>query len=384
MSGCLNPLWPCALTGAVTALSGFSGIAVVIHGSSGCYYYPSTLLHRELHSTFLVEQEVIFGSGERLRDVVRDLSGRYDLVAVVNSCVPSVLGEDTREILEGCNTIVIDAPGFSGDFERGYLEAVHRLPASTGSNPGYVNIEGINAVDPFSRGNLQETHRVLSLMGIPAGTVFCQDSLDSLQHVAPWSVSVNPDLSTGIGTQAGSFLGLGELQRCVDALADQFDNAETNRIEEEIRDAGERITRAADKYLKRYDPPSVAVFSTFSYAKFAATTLRQYLDAEIVVCGTRNEPSPVDKNTFECQKMTSLEHIGDEILSHGPDLVLGSSFERSISGTAAHVILTPPARGVFWLSSRPLAGPEGELLFMEAVLNACMDRVRQKNPPDLA
>ena len=119
MSGCLNPLWPCALAGAVTALSGFSGIAVVIHGSSGCYYYPSTLLHRELHSTFLVEQEVIFGSGERLREVVHDLSRRYDLVAVVNSCVPSVLGEDTRELLQGCNTIVIDAPGVYGGFRTG-------------------------------------------------------------------------------------------------------------------------------------------------------------------------------------------------------------------------------------------------------------------------
>ena len=268
-----------------------------------------------------------------------------------------------------------------GDFERGYLEAVHRLPASAGSRPGCVNIEGINAVDPFSRGNLKETNRVLSLMNIPAGTVFCQDSLDSLQHLAPWSVSVNPDLPSGKGTPLGSFLGLGELQRCVDTLANHFGNAETSLIEEEVREAGERITRAADKYLKRHDPPTVAIFSTFSYAKFAATILRQYLDAEILVCGTRNEPPTMDKTTAKYQKMTSLEQIRDTILELEPDLVLGSSFERSISGTAAHVVLTPPARGEFWLSSRPLAGPEGELYFMEAVLNASMDRFRQKKSP---
>jgi nitrogenase molybdenum-iron protein alpha/beta subunit len=42
MPECDNPLWPCAMTGAAACLAGFRGMSVVIHGSSGCYYYRRT------------------------------------------------------------------------------------------------------------------------------------------------------------------------------------------------------------------------------------------------------------------------------------------------------------------------------------------------------
>ena len=59
MPECTNPLWPCAMTGAAACLAGFDGLTVVIHGSSGCYYYPTTLLHAPLHGTFILEHEII-------------------------------------------------------------------------------------------------------------------------------------------------------------------------------------------------------------------------------------------------------------------------------------------------------------------------------------
>src|SRR4030042_4584837 len=59
MPECENPLWPCAMTGAAACLAGFDGVTVVIHGSSGCYYYPATLLHAPIQGTFLLENDVI-------------------------------------------------------------------------------------------------------------------------------------------------------------------------------------------------------------------------------------------------------------------------------------------------------------------------------------
>jgi nitrogenase molybdenum-iron protein alpha/beta subunit len=376
LQGCLNPVWPCALTGAVTALSGFSGIAVVIHGSSGCYFYPATLLHNDLHSTFLVEQEVIFGSSERLTELVKELSPVYQKVAVVNSCVPSILGEDIREILSEYNIIFVDTPGFTGDFESGYLGAVKNLPVTRVNGVDGVNIEGINLIDPFSRGNQREAERLLQLMRIPAGTIFCHDSYQSLNKIASYSITVNPDLRTGYGNELGSLLGLSSIRKTANSLADTFCNAETGGIENEIRIVEERIIKAADKYLKRFDPPTVTIFSTCSYSGFAATTLKQYLDADIAYCGTRNEPLTL---SLKATKVTSLASIQSAIREHAPDLVLGSSFERSVSGDAAFVALTPPVRGEFRLSSKPLAGTEGELSFMEDVLNACMDRQQRKS-----
>jgi nitrogenase molybdenum-iron protein alpha/beta subunit len=373
--GCLNPVWPCALTGAVTALSGFFGIAVVIHGSSGCYFYPSTLLHNDLHSTFLVEQEVIFGTSERLVEIVKDLSQTYEKVAVVNSCVPSILGEDVRDILSEYNIIFVDNPGFTGDFESGYLGAVKDLPVCMEQVTDRVNIEGINLIDPFARGNQREAERLLQLMGVTVGTIFCHDSYESLSSTASFSVTVNPDLSAGYGHELGSLLGLSSIRKTVYTLADRFCNAETSGIENEILMVEERIIKAADKYLKRFDPPTVAIFSTCSYSGFAGATLQQYLDADIVFCGSRNEPRTSCANAT---KITSLAIIESAIREHAPDLVLGSTFERSVAANAAFVGLTPPIRGEFRLSSKSLAGTEGELSFMEDILNACMDHQQRK------
>jgi nitrogenase molybdenum-iron protein alpha/beta subunit len=375
LSGCLNPVWPCALTGAVTALSGFSGIAVVIHGSSGCYFYPVTLLHNDLHSTFLVEQEVVFGSSDRLVELVKEIYPGYKKVAVVNSCVPSVLGEDIMDILSDYHIIFIDSPGFTGDFESGYRAALKELPVTFGQGDGMVNIEGINLIDPFVRGNQREAERLLHLMDIPVGTIFCHDSYQSLGSTADFSVTVNPDLPAGYGQGLGSLLGLSSLRKTVDSLANEFNDADIRGIEEEIRVVEERITKAADKYLKRFNPPSVTIFSTCSYSGFAADTLRKYLDADIMFCGIRNESLMPSMNAT---KVTSLVTIESLIREHSPDLVIGSSFERSVSGNAAFVGLTPPIRGEFRLSSKPLAGTEGELSFMEDVLNACMDRQQHR------
>jgi nitrogenase molybdenum-iron protein alpha/beta subunit len=371
----MNPLWPCALTGAVSALSGFEGLGVIIHGSSGCYFYPATLLHCDLHSTFLVEQEVVFGAGERLLGVVKELTPAYEKIAVVNSCVPAVLGEDIRTILEGYDVILIDSPGFMGDFEVGYHAALTALPVHRETGQPGVNIEGINLADPFARGNHREACRLLTMMGVSQGVAFCNDTWSHLGNASDLSVSVNPDLNVGKGRYMGSFLGIEGMDSTVKNLADNVEGSDPAGVENEIIAVGERITRASDKYLKRYDPPSVAIFSGYSYCRFAADTLKRYLDADIVFCGSRNPPPPEDTKTVRVTSLSSAEEV---IRNNSPDLVVGSSFERSIVGNAAFAGLTPPLRGSIRLSSRPVAGPEGLLVFMEDVLNACMDRQKSR------
>ena len=63
------------MAGSAACCAGFEGLTVVIHGSSGCYYYPATLFHAPLHGTFILENEVIFGTEQRLREVLDGLSG---------------------------------------------------------------------------------------------------------------------------------------------------------------------------------------------------------------------------------------------------------------------------------------------------------------------
>ena len=102
-------------------------------------------------------------------------------------------------------------------------------------------------------------------------------------------------------------------------------------------------------------------------------SLTKYLDADIACICTRNKPAPAP---FRVEQTISLERIREAIAESRPDLVIGSSFERSFSDNAAFIGLTPPLRGRVRLSSRPIIGIEGELSFMEDVLNACLDRER--------
>ena len=374
MPECGTPLWPCAMTGAAACLAGFEGISVVIHGSSGCYYYPATLLHAPLHGTFILENEVVSGSGDRLREVIGDLSGKGGRIAVVTTCVPSAIGEDVRSLVDDEEIIVVDSPGFAGDLEAGYRAALAALAPAVDLEQRGVNIDGISLSDPFSEGNIHEVSRLLHAAGIPVGTVFCRDQAGMAGHASPLTIGTNGDFGSGVGSSLGGTLGIPALRATFTRLADAVDGADVDPVLRELDRGEERAIHACDKFLRRYDPPGVAVFAGAAYALFAADTLKRYLDAEILVVGTRNDPPEHPGRQYLVEKLAGLEEVGRAIADTAPDLVIGSSFERSLAAGRAFVGIIPPLRGRVRLACHSIAGTGGMLSFVEDVLNACMDR----------
>ncbi len=378
MSECDNPLWPCAMTGAAACLAGFEGMSVVIHGSSGCYYYPATLLHVPLHGTFILEDEVIFGSEDRLREVIGGLAGTGTRIAVITTCVPAILGEDIRSMLAEYDVLLVDSPGFSGDVESGYARALGLLNPEVDPSAGGVNIDGICLIDPFHQGNLQEIRRLLGLVSVPAGTVFSRDALAKTRNAAACTIGTNGDFLSGIGEYLGGTLGPGALNATFERLGDTFEDADIGPVLQELSHQEEEIVRICDKFLRRFDPPSVVVFAGASYAGFAAETLEHYLDADIRFIGLRNSGT---LTRYPARQVTGLRQAKTLIDKHDPDLVLGSSFERSVCGGRAFHGITPPLRGAVRLAPVPVAGINGTLSFMERALNACMDRRRTTPGP---
>ncbi len=371
---CTNPLWPCAMTGAVACLAGLEDLAVVVHGSSGCYFYPASLIGREIHGTFLLEREVIFGTEPRLREVIEELRGRYGTIAVVNTCVPAIMGEDLQSMLDDHDVLVVDSPGFIGDFERGYRRALARTEPAVDPSFCGVNIDGVTLADPFHHGNALEARRLLGLTGASVGTTFCLDRYAAVHRAALFTVGTNPDLASGVGEWCGSLLGLDTVIETFETLASVCTGVDARPVFREVARAEQRIEKACSKYLRRFDPPRTAIFSEFAYAAFAAETLERYLDVEIACIGSRNE---VRDSGFPAEQVTDFTRIRDMLLAAEPDLILGSSYERTVLPGAAFVGLTPPVRGRVLLRSRPLAGVEGTLWLMDEVLNACMDRRRR-------
>ena len=359
------------MTGAAACLSGIEGVTVVIHGSSGCYYYPTTLLHAPLEGTFIMENEVIFGSAARLREVINGLAGR-GRIAVVNTCVPSVLGEDTCEALSSLDILLVDSPGFSGDAEAGYKKALGVLSPRIDPSISGVNIDGICALDPFSRGNAQEIARLLQLAAIPVATVFCLDTLEKIGRPASFTIGTNTDYSSEIGRFIGGTLGIDETARTFRALGEIFDMADVDPVLRECEREEEHVIRACEKYLRRFDPPRTAIFSGLAYATFAKRTLEKYLDADVVCTGSRNDTAGF-ANVMRVQGMDQAKALIDQL---HPDLIVGSSFERSAGPVPGFVGITSPLRGRVRLAPRMIAGIGGTLSFVEDVLNECMNTMK--------
>jgi len=360
---CANPLWPCAMCGAVSCLSGFSGIDVVIHGSSGCYFYPASLIQRPVHATLILEEEVIFGSEERLCQVVGEIRSRGGRVAVVQTCVPSVTGEDIAAMLDDEEVIVVDSPGFAGGMEEGYRRAMAALGPAVGEDAAGITIDGLNPIDPFYRGNLIEAERLIRTAGGRVAAALAAGPVDRVRSCGRVAVSTNPGLSAGVGLSAGDLLGLGATKTTFSRLADLC-GLDADPVICEAEEAEEQIDRACDKFLARFDPPAVAVFAEESYAAFAAAALKRFLDVEIVVSAPRTGEGAV----------TSLEAIRGLITETEPDLILGSSYEQALAPEIPSVGITFPQRGRVRLHARPLAGIEGSLAFIEDVLTACRSR----------
>ncbi|WP_052359157.1 nitrogenase component 1 [Methanomicrobium mobile] len=408
---CANPLYPCAMTGAASALAGISDMGVIIHGSSGCYYYADMAVPDTLHSTFIVQDEVIFGSAERLTEIVESVSKLYNKIAVINTCVPSVMGEDIKEILADYDTICIDAPGFIGYFDEGWKLAVRELADSipiNNSNPNTntntdapltdlskdskgnirVNIDGVCSMDPFHKGSLIEATRLLNLCGLKTAAVFCHDTYESITHPSPYSVSVNPDyncadvmnrrLNADARNSTGSLLGLENVLRTFEELSDRLTETadagidiDISKIESECEETDEILTTEGDRYLRRHDPPRVAVYSTYAYTEFACDMIANYMDGEIVHAAARNNPPDSDlnggENPYNIGGICTLHQIKEILSKKDFDLIIGSSFEHAAFPDSAFVGLTFPIRHRKMLYDRPVAGIQGALYLMDEI-----------------
>ena len=359
------------MTGAVSCLTGLEGIGVVIHGASGCYFYPATILRKKIHCTFLVEEDIIFGAGERLRELVGTLGKTHDVVAVVNTCTPAIIGEKIEDVGEGPSVIVIDSPGFLGSYEEGFLAACRELPV--GIDPGHpgVLVDGLSPLDPFYAGNCLETLRLLGRGGAMEPVLFSACPYTCLSHLPAPVITTNPDLHAGFGDMQGTFLGIDETVRSLSALEHISDNLSCDQVEREAEASKEEIARVCDKYLQRHDPPTVGIFGGTAYSCFAAALLEETLDASITCVGSRN-PAALDPPCVT--GATTLEQVREFLDRDRPDLILGSSFEHSLAPGTAFVPFTFPIRGMVRLKARPLVGIQGTLGLIEDVLNALLDR----------
>ena len=193
-----NPRNGCALHGALMTASAIRGVTPIVHSNSGCAVqnylsenFAARLGGLEIPGTNVLEKQVIFGGGSRLREQIKNTVKVLDgsLYIVLNSCESAMVGDDipgmAKEAAERKEPVICtQAAGFHGTSHHGYSRAMWDLidgAASLGFSPGeergrcgrLVNVFGIApGINAHFRGDLLELRRVFRSLGMEANIFF--------------------------------------------------------------------------------------------------------------------------------------------------------------------------------------------------------------------
>jgi Nitrogenase molybdenum-iron protein, alpha and beta chains len=148
----VNPCKMCMPMGAITALCGIRGCAVILHGSQGCATYIRR--HMATHynepvdvaSSSLTEQGTVFGGAENLIVGIENLIALYDpeVIGVTTTCLAETIGEDVPAILQQfrdrhpdsrVKLIHVASAGYSGTQNEGFSRSLRAVVEQTEMRP---------------------------------------------------------------------------------------------------------------------------------------------------------------------------------------------------------------------------------------------------------
>ncbi len=222
----------CKVYGAICAISEIKNAVPLVHGPEGCAYYPRffptdamrmKLLGESsqptIYSTAMTEPHVIYGGENRLEEAIVELDRREkpELIGVIGSCVPAIIGDDIEEVVlrmkreNKISAEIIATPSSGYEDERagrellddlarstinawndknkeeikfgiekcGRLDAMYSLVEQLTEDAGYKIEKSVN-IDTFGRlhyyedlkGEIEEIRVILNKIGIKVNTVF--------------------------------------------------------------------------------------------------------------------------------------------------------------------------------------------------------------------
>jgi nitrogenase molybdenum-iron protein beta chain len=213
------PRYSCALSGAYGTTLGIRGGVPILHSGAGCgigqlfgtlYAGGQSAGGNEggtsTPCSCLVEEHVIFGGEEKLRNLIESTIEVFnsDLFVVISGCVPSLIGDDVDAIVgefrDKAPIIHVNAPGFSGNSYEGYelfFDAIiDQLLTSKKKQEKLVNIFGIVPYNHvFWKGELAEIKNLLSKIGINANIIFTEkNGLNNIEKIpsAEYNIVLSP------------------------------------------------------------------------------------------------------------------------------------------------------------------------------------------------
>ncbi len=206
----LTSITPDSMSGLVFAFEGISKGLVLMNGPTGCKFYHSATSDNQMirqpefdpleypefwyfgqprvPSTFLDKRDYVYGSEDKLSDVIAFLEKEidFDLLAIVNTPGAALIGDDIERIAREASKdeskiISIGSPGYSLPIWDGYIKAC-RILIEKLAKPGEksagksVNILGLSIFHRDFAGDKEELQKALALCGIEVNCFLCAGS----------------------------------------------------------------------------------------------------------------------------------------------------------------------------------------------------------------
>ncbi|ADL53171.1 nitrogenase component 1 [Clostridium cellulovorans] len=367
----------CALQGAINVLSEVHRVVPIVHSTAGCTIQQALVNRVSSHSGFdipstnIIEKQVIFGGGSRLREEIKNTVKvvEGDLYVALSGCSSELVGDDVitmaKEAQEqGEPVIYFKAPGFKGKTHLGYEGVVNaiinQLPQVTKVNTEkdlkLVNIFGIIPGQDINWiGNLEELKRILEAIGLKANILFgFGQGIEQWKDVpsaalnlvfSKWGIAVGENLKKNYGipflTLKANPVGAHDTAKFISEVVEILD-LDKEKAREFINNEKKKEEYYLNNIFSLYvdynfyktygivgDESIVNGISSFLTKTLGLSTgVKVFTDpiGEEAKEALENEKS--EENVYYAEDFDEIEDI---LKANDIELILGSSLEKSIS-----------------------------------------------------
>ena len=419
---------PESLLGLIAGLEGVADGYTIIHGPTGCKYYPSSVsescyrtrkggtVSRNLFEmgsryffsqprvpcTYLDMGKFVTGGKDRLEDLSTKVEKMGpSVIGIVNSPGASLIGEDIGSVGRGIPTVCIDHADYSGTCSDGFQDAVLALvdrirPERKTPRKGTVNLVGISILHLNWNDTVEDLRNLLALCGIEINCVIgagwtAEDIRRSAEAEA--NILVYPEYGDrvadfyereyGIQTvrpREGAPIGFDALEDWVISLCQIMKRDPTAALEE-IKVCRRRAAGCIRTMESCHLLPKGRTFSLYcdgSTAYAVSRFLYRYLGMIPVAVTCPNGERWKDE-TFSFFGSKGIP-LSDDALHTETDVIIagGAICSSAISkGTAlGHVDIEGPGDKTVNVRAEPAIGLGGTMRLLDGVLNTIADRQR--------
>jgi nitrogenase molybdenum-iron protein beta chain len=398
-----NPRDGCALHGALMTASAIRGVTPIAHSNSGCAmqnYLSRNIAARlcglEVPGTNVLEKQVIFGGGSRLREQIKNTVKVLDgsLYIVLNSCESAMVGDDVqgmaKEAAERKEPVICArTAGFHGAAHHGYSRTMWDLidgAASLGIPLGEarerrgrtVSVFGIApGVNAHFRGDLLELRRIIRRLGAEANIFFgpgagaaeLADAPSAVLDVSfsKWGGFVCERMEEKYGTPKLEFdcvpVGFETTREMVLAIAERIspDDGAVDGFLRDERAEFEHFMELTDEYRPAIIGARAALVGAESVVAGVGKFLSEYLGATAAASVITDLPANrgTGAETDNVCRSADSEEIEDFLRRSNPDIILGSPLEAPIARELGVPLLeiSPPAGPKLTLNKSYLGVP---------------------------